>query len=190
MLVATAPPWNNHISHPTGKGIIICSTVAAGRGELFVLRRVIVFFQYCWWKKILHQLRLVILSHYSYRVFIHPNGGFFWDFWTINSSFLPPKRLRPKRLRLNSWLNGFKGVLGQGIQVGGRRLARKLASIKELDFSAIYLIFTYLQICKFAYILTYLHNLTHLHTYILTYLHTYIILHTYTLTYLNTYILT
>ena len=43
---------------------------------------------YCWGSKriqLSNQLRLILfLSHYS-RGFVHSNGGWPWDFWTINS---------------------------------------------------------------------------------------------------------
>ena len=40
---------------------------------------------YCWWLKSgVHQLRLVVYP-IIYKGFIHPNGGWEWDFWTINS---------------------------------------------------------------------------------------------------------
>ena len=45
---------------------------------------------YCWWFRnpAITCLRLVVgsFSHYPQGFFLHPNGGWEWDFWTINSS--------------------------------------------------------------------------------------------------------
>ena len=45
------------------------------------------FTSYCWWFRNPAPVDTVSSLSHSLHGFIHPNGGWEWDFWTINSSF-------------------------------------------------------------------------------------------------------